>query len=132
MIFKNDKVWSVEDTKEPSIVCEEGNEITLNEDEKEVLKLGPKFCVMGRLDDEKFEIEVEQMIMKVKWDIIGKEEKLKKKTLADIAIDSILDEDEIRECEEYEEIQEAKTRMIYDQEQNTLYFSKRRTTNFKK
>ena len=34
-------------------------------------------------------------------------------------------------CELYEEAQEAKRSMIYDQESNTLEFTKRRTTDLK-
>ena len=58
-------------------------------------------------------------------------EKDKNKSLCDVALDAIMDEDEKDECEEYKNIEEAKTRMICDPETNTFDFSKRRTTDLK-
>ena len=86
---------------------------------------------MSRLDEEKFEVELEQTILKIKWDLMSKEDKDKKKTKSDRAIELILDDEQIEECEEYEELLEAKSRMVYDCEENKIDFSRRRTTDLK-
>ena len=39
------------------------------EDEMSLLKLGPKFWLLGRVCEEKFEVDVKETIMKVKWDM---------------------------------------------------------------
>ena len=49
----------------------------------------------------------------------------------DIAIDYAIDEEQKNDCEEYERMLDAKSRMIYDCEMNTFDFSKRRTTDLK-
>ena len=69
-----------------------------------------------------------KLFLKIKWDLMSKEDKKRKKSLSDIAIECILDEELVEQCEEYEE---AKARMIYDCEANELDFSKRRTTDLK-
>ena len=92
----------------------------INDDEMNLLKLGTKFCVLGRLDEEKFEVELEHIIMKLKWDMMAREDKDKKKSLSDKAIECAIDEEQLDECEEHEEMLEARTRMIYDIERNKL------------
>ena len=54
-----------------------------------LLKLGPKFWLLGRVCEEKFEVDVKETIMKVNWDMMQNEDKEKNKSLADIAIDHI-------------------------------------------
>ena len=67
-IFKNGYKWMSEEARTPSIVCTGGNELRISDDEMRLLKLGPKFCVMSKLDEENFEVELEQTILKIKWD----------------------------------------------------------------
>ena len=113
-IFDSDYKWVTEDAREISVVSKPGRNVAIDEDEKNILKLGPKFCILAQLDEERFENELEQTIMKVKWENMGNEEKVRKKSLCDVAIECILDEEQLRECEEHEEIMEAKARMVYD------------------
>ena len=57
-IFDPEHKWVTEAAKPPSIVCSGTNEVTLNEDEMNWLKLGPKFS-SGHLSEELFEVELE-------------------------------------------------------------------------
>ena len=50
------------------IVCKKDEDLTLSEDEMSVLRLGPKFCEYKNLCDEAFEVEIEQTLMKYKWE----------------------------------------------------------------
>ena len=127
---------------EPVIVGMENEEIKISEDEAAVLALGPKFCVVKNLSEEVFERELEEAVMKFKWEMMGKDLKLKKDEVrdpADISFDVMKDElfteDEVREIEEYNDEQErmrdAEMRMIYNPENNTMDLSRRRATDLK-
>ena len=132
-IFDEKYKWTREDNTDPSVVSGKV-QLKISEEEMTLLRLGPKFNVMGKLCEERFEVELEQTIMKVKWELMGKEKKLKKKSSSDIAIENVLnvlDEELLNECEEYEEMLDAKTRMIYDIEKNVIDFGNRRTTDLK-
>ena len=130
-IFQRDQVWAREEAVEPSIVCGEGVELIVDDDELELLRLGPKFNVLARLNEEAFECELEQMLMKVKWEMMSNEDKVRKRQTCDVAIDLVIDEEQKLECEEHVEMLEAKTRMVYDVERNKFDYSKRRTTDLK-
>ena len=127
----NDQVWEAQEAREPSVVSENTEQMVINEDEKNLLRLGPKFCVMGKLSEEAFRVELEQTIMKVKWEIMGEEEKVKKRKIEDVAINCVIDEEQKDECAEYEEMLDARTRMIYDQDKHSIDFGRRRTTDLK-
>ena len=45
--------------------------ISITEEEKTLLKLGPKFCMLRNLIEEEFEADLEECIVKIKWDMIG-------------------------------------------------------------
>ena len=74
-VLKNEYKVRDEYTEEPTIVCMINEEVQLSEDEAEVLKLGPKFCVMNRLCEETFEREIEECILKYRWEKMGSDEK---------------------------------------------------------
>ena len=74
------------------MVGDEGQQLVINEDKRNTLRLGPKFCVMGRLNEENIRVELEQTIMKVKWEILGNKDKLKKRTSNEVAIDCMIDD----------------------------------------
>ena len=76
-IFDEKYRWTREDNTDPSVVSGKV-QLKINEEEMALLRLGPKFNVMGKLCEERFEVELEQTIMKVKWELMGKEEKLRK------------------------------------------------------
>ena len=117
---------------DPAVVDDDENEVKLSKDEKSLLVLGPKYCTYNALTEESFEVELEQCIVKLKWEMMGNDVKNKKnESLCDIAINAILDDDEKRECEEYFEVLEGKQRVIYDIENNSLVFRRRRATDMK-
>ena len=130
-IFNAEYDWRTEEAREISVVCKPGQGLMIDEDEQNLLKLGPKFSILTRLDDERFENELEQAIMKMRWDKMGIDDENKKKSESDAAIELVLDEEQVEECREYEEMIEARTRMIYDVEGNNLDFTRRRTTDLK-
>ena len=80
--------------KGPVLVCTKGEEIEISDDERALLSLGPKFCVYKKLDVKNFEAEIEEAILKFKWDIMGEDiaKGGKKKELADMALDNLLGE----------------------------------------
>ena len=53
-----------EESKDPVIVNNKGQKIPLNKDENSFLALGPKFCIPSNLNEEIFEVNVEECIMK--------------------------------------------------------------------
>ena len=117
---------------EPIIVCREGEEINMTNDELEILASGPKFCILNNLSDEKFEGELEQMIVKYRWELMGQDlEDQKRKNMqdSDKAIEAILDEDELEDCKEHEKMEDGKKRMVFDREKMTVNFGRRRTTD---
>ena len=133
-IFNLETKWKKEDAKDPAVVSDIDQELSLTDDERNLLKLGPKFCIMGQLSEEKFERELEMCIMKFKWDKMGEDIDQKKKdkqSESDKAIDCVIGEEGIQECKEYERLQEAKCRMIFNYENSTFDFGNRRTTDVK-
>ena len=126
---------------EPVVVCREGEEISLNEDEMSLLRLGPKFCEFTNLDEVDFEIEVEQMILKYKWETMkdAKDEgvcEVDPSILArKILCEEIYTQEELEdmEAEENEEMcmRDAKMRMTFDLSNGVVDMRKRRATDVK-
>ena len=76
--YEDAKVYSGQDLRpqelsDPMVVCRAGEDILLSEEELCVLRLGPKFCELDNLDEVNFEKEVEQTILKYKWDSMSDE-----------------------------------------------------------
>ena len=46
--------------READVVCGVGENITLSQEERQVLALGSKFCVRKRLEEEKFDRQLEE------------------------------------------------------------------------
>ena len=58
-----------ETLRAPEVVNGEDEAVKITEEESMVLALGPKFCVRKeKLNEEQFEIELEECITKIKWD----------------------------------------------------------------
>ena len=74
-IFTEEGVIKKEEIKNQVIVEGPGEVIKLDENERAALKLGPKFCMYNKLSDEEFEVDVEECILKIKWDLMGDENK---------------------------------------------------------
>ena len=132
--------------KNPVIVCGKNEEIKLNEDELSLLRLGPKFCEYTNLNDEDFEVEVEQAIVKFKCETMNEDEDgkhgIKNEDPAEIAMSVLFSEDgglftseELEkinaECEEERKLEEARMRTTFDAMNKTLNMGNRRTTDLK-
>ena len=100
-----------------------------------LLTLGPKFCILNDLVEETFEKEIEECIVKLRWETTNDEKKKKEdkkfgeEALA--AINLLFDEDELREHENEETIEEARTRMTYDEDKNSMNMAKKKVTDCK-
>ena len=133
-IFDDKKNFSGEGVKEPVIVAGQGEDIILGESEKEILKLGPKFCVYKRLCDEEFEVDVEECILKIKWDMMSDEERgcpgTEDKALEILLGAKICDKIDAEKDEE-REMKEGAMRSIFDWTNCTMNLSKRRATDVK-
>ena len=60
---------SGDEKQEPVIVCRSNEEIKLSDEELAVLVLGPKFCVYNNLSEATFMREIEEMIVKLRWEM---------------------------------------------------------------
>ena len=134
-IFCGEEGVCKENIKDPVIVLGPGEEkIDMNEYEMSTLRLGPKFCVYKRLNEEEFEVDVEECMLKVKWDMMG-EDGEEARDPADRALEIVLGRKECAvidaEKQEEEDIKVGETRTIYDWKTKTLDFGKRRTTDIK-
>ena len=65
-IFDENCSIKPEEIKKPVIVESFGEEIVLSAEEIDVLTLGPKYNLYSRITEENLEVEVEEMIMKLK------------------------------------------------------------------
>ena len=150
--YGNAKVYSGEDLRpqklsDPVIVCRDDEEILLSDDELSVLRLGPKFCEFSHLDEVNFEIEVEQTILKYKWDSMNDDDK---KTEAEGNTDVVGDpsiiarkvlfeelftreeiEDMEAEAEDELNMRDAQMRSTFDLSKGILDMRKRRATDVK-
>ena len=133
-MFMDDCVMKGETVVDPVIVEGENEQIVLSENERELLKLGPKFCTFNRLVDEDFETDLEECIMKVKWDMMGDGEE-KERGSEEKAFEILLGKKECvkidEEAQEERDIIEAEKRSIYDWKTRTLSYSRRRATDVK-
>ena len=120
--------------KKPVIVEGEGEKIELSDDEIEVLALGPKFCLLNNLDEEQFAADIEECMMKVKWDMRNDDENDDKGD-EDIALQVLLGKTECEkiddEKDEERKIIEAESRATFNWEEKTFNFSKKRATDVK-
>ena len=60
-----------EEAKDPVVVEGKDCKISITKEESSFVKLGPKFCVLRNLNEEEFEADLEECIVKIKWDMIG-------------------------------------------------------------
>ena len=59
-IFSDDCVMKKEEDEDTAVISMSDEDVTLNDDEKSLLSLGPKFCVYNNLCEETFQREVEE------------------------------------------------------------------------
>ena len=108
--------------------------ISITEEEKTLLKLGPKFCMLRNLIEEEFEADLEECFVKIKWAMMGDEgdegRKLEDITL-EIALGKKVCQTIKEEKKEERDILEAETRMIFNWKIRTMNLAKRRATDLK-
>ena len=118
----------------------EGEEFSINEEEMSVLRLGPKFCEYMSLSDVNFEIEVEQTVLKYKWETMDEVKENDNDEDPSILARNILYEelftkDEIEDMrdEEDEELmmRDAEMRSVFDLVNGRIDMRKRRATDVK-
>ena len=63
-----------EPLREPEVVNGKNDDVKLTEGKIKVLSLGPKFCVRNDLNEEAFEVALEECITKIRWDLRSEEE----------------------------------------------------------
>ena len=134
-LFREELELEGEGMKDPAVVKGEGEELVLKKEEIDILRLGPKFCTYKNLIEEEFEADLEETIMKIKWDMMGDEKDGKERTTDDIAMEVLLGKKECarieEEREEEEEIKDAVSRSIFDWSSKTVNYARRRATDLK-
>ena len=103
--------------------------ISLDADERSVLRLSPKFAVLSRLDDDSIERDIEVGVTKMKYEIKRYEDQ---KLLDSVELDNSNKRLKLERNDDYEkdnELNEAKERQIFDPVNLIFDFSKRRATD---
>ena len=120
-----------EEIKKPVIV---DPDIELNKEEMDVLSLGHKFCIFVNLTDESFEADMEEVIMKCKWDMMSEDGKPKVGD-EDVALRVALGVDVCDKIdddrEEDDALLEAVTRTPFQHEDRRFSLARRRVTDMK-
>ena len=114
-----------EESSGPVIVCDEGEDLSVNKSEWSVLARGPKFCVMRGCGEEDMRVDLETAILKHKWDCMANEDDECGETLSD---------EERKENERVAQLAEemsAQTRMAYNSEENVWDARGLRVTDYK-
>ena len=134
-IFDDKVIFGGDAVKPPVIVEGVGEDIVLSKAETEMLQLGPKFCLYKNLCEEEFEADVEECLMKVRWDLMGDDDK-PEPDVVNIAWEIALGKEACNEIdeeiEEEKEIVEAEGRCIFDFRNKTMNLAKRRATDVKR
>ena len=141
MKYKDAKIFSMisdmrmEDDEEPTVVCLRDEDVVLSDDEKSVLALGPKFCVFNNLSEENFQREVEECVVKYRWELRREEKEIEEiKKFGEEqyeAIEGLFDDDELRQQDEEDMLEEARKRMYFDPDKVSLNFAKKRASDLK-
>ena len=134
-IFDREYEFEDDEKHEPCIVCYEDENIVISDEEAELLALGPKYNIRNKLDEELFLCEIEECVIKLRWEMMGDEIKKKNDDEAYKNIELFFTEEENEEINEeireMEDIEFAKARMIFDPENLSMNLSKRRATDLK-
>ena len=93
--------------------------VTIDDEEKEILKLPPKFSINKNLNVEEFELAIEEMNVKIRWENSKKD------------LESIDEEndDPDPDAEEALSLIEATSRQVFDQSTKTFTNTRRRATD---
>ena len=104
--------------------------LELDEEEKEVLRLNPKFAALKKLDKEECERDVEVGLMKIRLEVKRRE---KYKLENDVEYTDADGKKRKIDCEEFDEekedLDDALERQVYDPVTKTFDYSRKRTTD---
>ena len=98
-----------------------GDDLTIDDDEREVLEMPPKFACFNLLSEEGFEVDVEICGAKHRWEMRNKDDEVS--------------EEEVEQAEppllELLEVLDAQSRQVFDPEEGNLDMRKRKATDVK-
>ena len=129
--YKDAKVFSEVEAEEfkpgeirgPVIVGEDTT--LLNADEVAILTRGPKFTVRRVLDRERFILEMEKVFVKLRWAL--KDRDVEK----EVEYETNMTKEEQERIEDIADMEEAKSRMVFDNSTMKVDFRKSRCTDVK-
>ena len=109
------------------------NKLKVDDDEKNMCKLGPKFCVIGSMSEERCEVAIEECIAKLKWDKMGEEIKERGMDPAMKAIEEVLDQEHLDDLEEHEQRLDGEASSVFLMKEGKAVwqYSKKRVTSMK-
>ena len=104
-------------------------EVKLNENEKETLKLHPKFAVRQKVTEEQFELDMECGFAKLRWEIGGDESREERREVKEGGRCGAADSKKESTEAEIQEEEIARSEMIFDPEEKTYDARKMKVTN---
>ena len=119
--FREEKFDNI--SEEKTETCTVGG-VEIDECEKELLKLHPKFAVRTKLDREQFELDLECGFAKLRWEIGKDEEEEKSSNVGEKA-----DKEQRVESIEEEEMVTARNEMVFDPIEKEYDARKMKVTN---
>ena len=107
-------------------------DVSLDEEEKEIMKLNPKFSVLKKLEKEEIENDIEIGLMKARYEV---EKRKKYKIETDVEYESYGNKKIKLEVDNYDEekedLNDAIERQVYDPLTKVFDYSRKRTTDLK-
>ena len=128
IVFDKGKLEAMKPSEVDSLVI---GKVEIDDDEKAILKLNPKFAVMTKLEDESFERKVEVGLAKLKYEI-RKQKERELENAVDIEDNDNRKKIKLEEDDEKEmDKADAKSRQVFDPINKIFDYSKRRVTDLK-
>ena len=102
-----------------------GDENLLSKEEVAILIRGPKYTIRRILDKERFQLEMEKVFVKLRWALRDKD------VMDDVELESLMTDEEKKRISELVELEEIKTRSVFDHDKNEVDFRNSRATDVK-
>ena len=97
----------------------------LSKEEVAILIRGPKYTIRRILDKERFQLEMEKVFIKLRWALRDKD------VMDDVELESLMTDEEKKRTSELVELEEIKTRSVFDHDKNEVDFRNSRATDVK-
>jgi hypothetical protein len=124
-MFKKNVKMKPEEPSGPVIVCDEGEDLQLSNEEWALLSRGPKYCMVRKCDEESMRVEVETAVLKHKWDCMSQEDTIEEGNISD---EERLENERVAQLAEE---MSAQTRMVYNSEDDVWDARGLRVTDYK-